>query len=237
VAVNGFTELSSRCFRVTIVEYSLDRVPTSSQQHVLLDDRRVFINHGRVTDPSPVNQTRNKFLLLVLVFGVLLERLHSGAIFNVEAVHSAALVSNEELAVPVIHTHAGNVFRRGVSEHTLQSTVDCIPYLDASGMSGNESVEYGVVKNAAASLVISQVVVCRLIIIVEFHASATSNDSLWRLSHCETVYFIQRAVESLYGSKGTHIPDSEHTGDISRDDLVSSLHPFDSYQTVVMALE
>jgi hypothetical protein len=104
-------------------------------------------------------------------------------------------------------------------------------------MSSNESVEDRVVKYTAASLIISQVVVSRLIIIVKFHTSASSDDSFGRLSDCETVYFVERAVESLNGSKSTHIPDAEHARNICGDDLIGPLHPFNTNQTVVMALE
>lgn len=114
VAVNWLTELTSRRFRVTVIEHALDRIPTSSQQDVLL---HFFLS--RSDYPAPVDQTRSEFLLFVLVLGVFFERLHSGAIFNVEAVNSTALVSNKKLTISVVHTHAGNVLRSSVSEHGL----------------------------------------------------------------------------------------------------------------------
>jgi hypothetical protein len=233
VTVNGLTELTSRRIWVVIIEHALNGVPTTSEQDILLDRLLgVFL-----FNPSPVDESRHKLLLFVFVLDVLLERLHSSSILDVEAVHSAALISNEKLAASAVHAHASDIFRCGVTEYTLKSTVNSVPDFNAPRMSSDEGVEHRVVKYTAASLIISQMVVSRLVIVVKFHASTSSNDSLGRLSDCETVDFVKRAVESLYRSESTHIPDAEHTRNISRDNLVGSLHPLNSHQTVVMSLE
>jgi len=138
------------------------------------------------------------------------------------------LIADKKLAEPVVHAHAGDVFGGAVTEHTLERAIDSVPDLDATGMGCNEGVENRVVKHAAASLVISQMVIGRLIIVVELHAPASSNDSLRRLCYCETVDFIQGAVEGLHGRESTDIPDPEHSRNISRDDLVGALHPLDA---------
>jgi hypothetical protein len=44
---------------------------------------------------------------------------------------------------------------RQVSENTLESTGLCVPDLDTFWMSGNESIEYWIVQNTQASLIIS----------------------------------------------------------------------------------
>jgi hypothetical protein len=95
-------------------------------------------------------------------------------------------------------------------------------------MGGNESVEDRVVKNTTASLIVSQVMVCRLIIIVELHTSATSNNSFRRLCYCKAIHFVKGAVESLHWGESTHIPDTEHTRNICRDNLVGALHPLNT---------
>lgn len=179
-------------------------------------------------DPAPVSKSRNKFLLLIFVLIVFLERLHSSSILNVEAVDSATLITNEELTAPVIHSHASNVFRCAVTENTLKSTINSIPDFNAASMSSNKSVEHWVVKDTAAGLVVSKMMISRLIVVVELHTSTSSNNTFRRLGDGEAVNFIQWAVKGLYRSKSTDIPDSEHTRDIGRNNLVGSLHPFDS---------
>ena len=115
-----------------------------------------------------------------------------------------------------------------VSKHALQSTGGCIPGSDSLWMSSYESVEHWVVKYTAAGLVVSKMMISRLIIVVELHTSTSSNNTFRRLGNGEAVNFIQWAVKGLYRSKSTDIPDSEHTRDIGRNNLVGSLHPFNS---------
>jgi len=206
VSVNWFTQPACRRIWVVIVEHILNRVPTSCKEDILL---YVFFL-TRLVDPAPVNKGGHELLLFVFVLYYFLERLHSSSVLDVEAIDTASLVSDEQLAASVIHAHASDVFRCSVTEHTLESTINGIPDFNAARMSSNESVEYRVVKYTAASLVISEMVVSRLIIVVKFHASASSNDSLGRLGDCETVHFVKRAVKGLDGGESTDIPDTEH---------------------------
>ena len=54
-----------------------------------------------------------------------------------------------------------------VSEDVLEASVGSIPDLDTGGMSGDKSVEDGVVKHAQARIFVSQMMINWLIIIVE----------------------------------------------------------------------
>lgn len=82
-------------------------------------------------------------------------------------------------------------------------------------MRRHEGVEGRVVQYAEAGLVICQMVVSRLIIVIEDQATTSRNNSLGGIGHREATDLIQRAVEGLYCRKGTDVPDAEHTGDIS----------------------
>jgi len=82
-------------------------------------------------------------------------------------------------------------------------------------MRRHEGVEGRVVQYAEAGLVICQMVVSRLIIVIEDQATTSRNNSLRGIGHCEATDLIQGAVEGLHGCEGTDVPDAEHTGDIS----------------------
>lgn len=161
----------------------------------------------------PVDDARNIFLVFVLaaISAIwLFEFLHFSSILDVNAIDTAFLISDEKLSVTFIKAHASDISGANVPEHTLKTTVCCIPNFDAFGVRCHECVEDGVVQDTKARLVIGQVVVSRLVVVVEKHPPTTCNNSLGRLSDSEAVDFIRRAIEGLNSCEGAHVPDPEH---------------------------
>jgi len=234
MAVNFWlTELPLLCIWVIVIIDSLLGVPRSSEQQILLISFGFFVG---LIDISPVNDWGNKFFLLVFLFLRLTKFLHFGAVFNVEAVNSSSLVTNEKLSVTWVHAHAGDICRCGVAENTLQSSVGGVPNFNGARMSCDKGVEHRVVKHAYARVLVSKVVIGWFVIFVVLHAATAKNDSLGRLCHSKAVDFVQWAVNCLDSVVGTSVPNSHHSWDVARNDLLGSWHPFDSNQTVVMAL-
>ena len=166
-----------------------------------------------------------------------LELFHLGAVLDVNAVNSTSLIPNEELSVPLVKTDACNVFSSDISEHTLKTSIRSVPNLYTFRMGCNKSVEDGVVKNTDTCLVVSKMVVSRLIVIIEKHSATTSNNPLRRLCNWKAIYFVWRTIKSLYSCKCSHVPNSKHSWDICRYDLVRAWHPFDSDKTVGVAFQ
>ena len=81
-------------------------------------------------------------------------------------------------------------------------------------MRSDESIEDWVVEHAEARLIISQMVVRRLIIVVEDQSATTSDNSLGRLSNGQTVDFVQVAVERLHSRERADIPNPDHARDV-----------------------
>jgi hypothetical protein len=104
-------------------------------------------------------------------------------------------------------------------------------------MCSNKGVESRVIEDAQARLVISQMVVCWLIIIIEYESSTTSNNSLRWIGNCKATDLVQRAVESLHSCESPNVPNTEHARNISRDDLVRSWKPFHSNQRMVVSFK
>lgn len=155
--------------RIVVIEDIQVPVPRGTDQIVFL-----------LVGSLPVDQTCDVLVLLILFLPLfpkqflrcpVVVRLSEPLLFNtvldIEAVSSAALVSNVELAEPLVQTHASQVGLADVSEHILQTAIRSIPNLDALRMRSNEGVEDGVVKHTETSVLISQVMVDRLIIVVE----------------------------------------------------------------------
>ena len=74
----------------------------------------------------------------------------------------------------------------------------------------HECVEDGVVKDTKARLVIGEVVVSRLVVVVEEHPPTTCNNPFRRLRDSETIDLVRRAVKGLHSCEGAYVPDPEH---------------------------
>ena len=82
---------------------------------------------------------------------------------------------------------------------------------------------------------IGQVVIDRLIVVVENEGTATHNDALrWR-SHGKSVDLTKAAVKSLGRGVRAHVPDSNHATDVTADHGMGALDPLYTNKTVVMA--
>ena len=146
---------------------------------------------------------------------LLLELLHLGTILDIDAEHPASTVSNKQFSLSLVEAHRSDLFMGEVSENALKSTSGCVPDLDALRVSSDKGEEDWVVQNRKASLVISQMIVCGLVIVIKPQLPATGNDSLRRGGDSERVDLIERAVECLNSGECSHVPDSEHARDIS----------------------
>ena len=104
-------------------------------------------------------------------------------------------------------------------------------------MTSDPCVKDRIIKHTATGPVICQVVISRFVVVIEFHASSTSYNSLGRLCDGKAVDFIERAIEGLNRSERSSIPDSKHARDVSRNDLMSAFHPLYSDQTMIVTLE
>ena len=95
-------------------------------------------------------------------------------------------------------------------EDILKAAICCIPYFDTSRVRCDKSVEDGVVEDAEASVFVCQVMVDRLIVVVEDQAATSDNDPLGGLSNRQSVDLIQAAVKRLSGRISPHVPDTDH---------------------------
>ena len=186
---------------------------------------------------SPVVHARNIFFIFVFGLLSLFEFLHLGSVFDVDREHASSGVSYKKFPFPLIKANRGNLFLCKIPKNTLQRSSSSIPNLNALGVRSDKGEEHWIVQNIERCLLVSQVVCGRLIIVVENKFTASCNDSLWRTRDRKAVNFVKWAVESLNCSEGSHVPNSEHTGDVCRNHLVSSLQPFDSNQRVVVPLQ
>lgn len=182
----------------------------------------------------PVNKTGNVFLVLILAPLWFLELFHFGPIFDVDAVDPSLLVAHEQLAVAFVMANARNYSRCDVSEDALQTTISSVPNFDTLRMCCDKRVEDRIVKDTNTSFVIGQMIVSWLVVIIEKHSATTSNDSLGRLGNGKAVNFVGWAVESLHCCERTHVPNSEHSRDVCRDDLVGTWHPLYPNKAVVV---
>ena len=147
--------------RVVIVKHIEVAVPRSTDKIVLF---------------TPVDETRDVAILLLdisllgsvfLVVVRLFKALLGHSIFDVDAVGTASLIADEKFSLALIKADASDVCVTDVTEHILQATIGRIPDLDAGRMRRDKSVEHRVVKDAKASILISQVVINRLVIVIE----------------------------------------------------------------------
>ena len=122
-------------------------------------------------------------LLSLSVVVRLAEALLFNTIFHIKAVGTTTLVTNIQLAFALVQAHARQVGMADISEHILQAAVGRIPDLDALWMRCDERVEDWVVEDAEARVLIGQVVIDRLIVVVENEGAATHDDALWWRSH------------------------------------------------------
>jgi len=142
------------------------------------------------------------------------ESLLLDAVFHVEAVGATALITNVELALALVQTHARQVSGADVAEHILEASIGCVPDFDALRMCRNEGVKHWVVQDAQACILIGQLVIDRLVIVVENERAATNDDSFRRGSHSESADLTQAAVECLSSGVCAHVPDTDHAADI-----------------------
>ena len=122
-------------------------------------------------------------------------------------------------------------------EDILKAASCSIPDLNASWMSRDKSVEDGIIKDAKASIFISQVMVNWLIVIIVDKASTCDNNSLRWLCNSKGIDLIQATVKCLCGRVGSHVPHSDHTRDVSTDNLLSAPDPLNADQTMIMAFQ
>jgi len=99
----------------------------------------------------------------------------------------------------------------------------------------DKSVEDGIVEDAKARVFVSQVVVDRLIVVVEDERAASNDDSLRWLGHCQRVDLVETAVQRLCRRVGAHIPNTDHARDVRRDNLLGATDPLNADQTMVVA--
>jgi len=160
---------------------------------------------------GPVDHARYVLLLFSLVAIWLLKLLHFGAVLYVDAVDPALLITDEQLAITFVEAHACDVTGCDVAEDTLQAAISRVPDFDALRVSCHKRIKDRIVHHAQTCLIVGQMIVRGLVVVVEEHPATTCDDALRGLSDRETVDLVGRAVESLDGREGTHIPDPEHS--------------------------
>ena len=196
---------------------------------------------------TPVDQARNVLILVVLrpaslsrprglIITRFLEALLLNSILDIEAVGAASLVTNEKFATSIIQTDASDVCLRDVMEDILQAAICSVPDFHTGRMRCDKSVEDGIVEDAKTGIFVRQVMVDRLIVVVEDETSAADNDSLGRLCNGQSVDLVQAAVERLRRRVGPHVPHADHARDVRADDLLRASDPLDTDQTVVVPL-
>lgn len=166
----------------------------------------------------------------------LLESLLLDTVFDIETVGTTATITDEQLAVAVVEAHARDVCVGDVAEHVLQTAIGSVPDLDAGGMCRDKSVEDWVVEDAKTGIFVGQVMINRLIVVVEDEGAASNNDTLGWLRHCESIDLIEGTVECLCCRVGAHVPHSDHSRDVCGDDLLRPSDPLHANQTMVVAL-
>ena len=77
-------------------------------------------------------------------------------------------------------------------------------------MSGNKGKEDGIVENAKTCMIISQMVVCWLIVIVEDELSSSGHNSFGWTCYSKAIDLVQWTVESLDRGKSSHVPNPKH---------------------------
>ena len=169
-----------------------------------------------------------------LVVGWLSESFLFHAVLYIEAVGTTTLVTHKKFSLAIIQTDARNVSVGDVSEYVLQASIRSVPDLDASWMSGDESVENRVVQHTEASIFVSEMMVNRFVIVVKHQRSASHYDSLRRCCHSKRIDLIETAVKSLCSGVGSHVPDSNHARNVGRNDGLSVFDPLDADQTMVV---
>ena len=196
---------------------------------------------------TPVDQAGNVLVLIILrpaslsrpgslIITWFLEALLFDSILDIEAVCAASLVTNEKFATSIIQTDASDVCLGDVMEDILQAAISSVPDFHTGRMRCDKSVEDGIVEDAKAGIFVRQVMVDRLIIVVEDETATADNDSLGRLCNGQSVDLVQAAVERLRRRVGSHVPHADHTRDVRADDLLRAADPLDTDQTVVVPL-
>ena len=137
----------------------------------------------------------------------------------------------------MIKAHASYFFCCNVSEHANQISCCRIPDFDTFWMASDKCIKYWVIQHRQTALVVSKMLVCWLVIIVENESTASSNNSFWWPSDSKCVYFIQRCVESLHCCERSHVPNPEHARNICRNDLMTVWQPFHTDQRMIVTFE
>ena len=196
---------------------------------------------------TPIVQTRDVLVLIVLRLTSLLgssclivtrflEALFLHSILHIKAIGTTSLISDEKFSIPIIKTDASDVSLGDVMEHILETAIRGIPDFNTGRVSSDKSVEDGVVENAQTGVLVCQVVINRLIVVIEDQAAASNDNPFRGLRDSQSMNLIQAAVESLGCRVGAHVPHSNHARDIRTDDLLSASNPLHTDQTVVVAL-
>jgi hypothetical protein len=146
---------------------------------------------------------------------MLLKFLHLSSVFYVDREHSSLRVSYKELPLSLIKANTSDVSSSQVSKDRDKFTCAGIPNLNALRMSRDECIEDWIVNYRYTCLIISQMMICRLIVVIEHESSSSSNDSLRIPCDSEGVDLIQGTIEGLNSSEGSDVPNPEHTGEIS----------------------
>ena len=159
---------------------------------------------------APVNKARDVLILLLhtssaqlslgsLVIVRLFKSLLFDTILDIKTIGTASLVTYKQLALTVIKAHASDVCVTYIAEHVLKATIRCVPDLNTSWMSRDEGVEDSIVEDAQAGIFIGQMMIDRLVVVVEYKTAPANNDSLRWLCNGQCIDFVQCAVKCLCG--------------------------------------
>ena len=86
-----------------------------------------------------------------------------------------------------------------ISEHVLKATVRSVPDLNTSRMRRDKRVEDRIVENAQTGILVGQMVINRLVVVVEYKTAPANNNTLRWLCNGKCIDFVQCAVKCLCG--------------------------------------
>lgn len=166
LVLNLVPELTFSRLRILIVKHIQCLVPACTNERVL------FL--------APVTQTGDLLLLcaslnaalcsdLSCVFVIVrfTETLSHHPILCVETVSSTTSITDEQFTHSVVQAHASDIGWRKVLVDRHKAAIRSVPCFDTPGMSRNERIEDGVVEDLKARILVCEVVVYRLVVVIE----------------------------------------------------------------------